>query len=837
MTLIGRHLLVERCLADLDERRSVLLVGAEGLGKSAILQAMAARLEDARGVVFTVAGGDGYSGVPLAPFADTLARLGIPGFVPLDAYTRLARELDAASGTLVIDDVDKLDAASKVLVDHVARAGVPVLAAATSVEAVPRAVAEGVDSGAWETHSVGPLDADALVQIAAEHLGAEPSVTAAAALIARAQGSPRVLRALTVAAREGAVRGVGGVELGPRLVTDRSARDWATARAALGPSSVVLVEQLAVAGALPLDVVTDDSLTRLRQHDLVVEASTVSLRSVRLADAVLDSMSDALTARRAGQAADLLEASPAAPRGHAALMAARAGRALSGADAVDAAKSLLARGDARGALAVASATESDADEVLLVTGAALSALERLDEAEEAFARVSPSSDCAVAYGLCQEWGLLLAVRRGDPVGAVERVTVIREGVTDDAHRAVIDGELVKWSLMAGIPGTAPQGLTAEAGADLRVGMALIQAMVASLDGPPEAALSIVENGRRALADSSHPTRHADELLALSEFLATGFDGRLSEAEQAAGRRRQAALIAGDSAVGLWEYASAELTLHAGRYGAAESFARRAVVHLEWRDFTGLRAPAVALYAAVAARLGRAQDAVAALASLPAGASDDIKVVAHVARVTAEQRLQSRDVTDAARILREAGMRAVEEQHRHVGVMALDEAWMVAPTDSAADDVCVHSEAGALAELLSRRVMAVVQKDVDALVAASDDLGALGFAGRSAHGLGVAAALLEANGLTHDARLLRARARAVASFTEASDWPVMGEEEALTAREREIAVLAATRVRSKEVAARLGLSVRTVDNHLGSVFRKLGIQGRDELADALADAEA
>jgi len=837
MTVIGRHPLVERCVADIEERRSVLVVGAEGMGKSAVLQALARRLEDARAAVFTVAGADGEAAVPLAPFADTLARLGIPAYAPLDAYTRLARELDVASGRLVIDDVDRLDPASRVLLDHVARAGVPVFATATDSEALPRALSDGLDSGRWVRYGLEPLDADALVQIAAELLGGEPSVTAAASLIARADGSPRMLGDVVAASRDGAVRHADGVELGPRLVTERDAREWASARESLDPSSMVMVEHLAVAGSLPLDTIPDDILTVLRQHGLVTVNDSVSLKSVRLADAVLDAMSAALTARRAGSVADLLAASSTAPHERASLMAARAGRALGAREAVDSATSLLANGDAASALEVASATDSEEDAVLLVTGAALSALERLDEAEAVLSRMGPPASSDVAFELCQEWGLLLAVRRGDSTGAVERVTALSEAVTDQMQRAVIDGELVKWRLMAGMPGAAPQDLTPEAGADLRVGMALIQAMVASLDGPPHAALAIVENGRQALAASTRPARHAEELLALSEFLAIGFDARLDEAEASAAVRRRAALASGDSALGLWEFASGELALHAGRYDASESFARRAVAHLAWRDFTGLRAPAVALHAAVAARLGHHQASAAAISSLSPKAGDDVKVAVHLARVAAERRLHSRDLVDAARLLREAGARAVEESHSQLGILALDEAWMVSPTEPIADEVCEHREAGALAALLCRRVAAARAEDVDALVAASDELGALGFVGRSTHGLGLAASLLDRRGLPHDARRLIAKARAVASFRQASDWPFRSDLEPLTPREREIATLAAARVRSREIAEQLGVSARTVDNHLGSVFRKLGIQGRDELGAALAAADA
>ena len=55
---------------------------------------------------------------------------------------------------------------------------------------------------------------------------------------------------------------------------------------------------------------------------------------------------------------------------------------------------------------------------------------------------------------------------------------------------------------------------------------------------------------------------------------------------------------------------------------------------------------------------------------------------------------------------------------------------------------------------------------------------------------------------------------------------------LTAREREIAELAARRLSAAEIAERLVLSRRTVENHLQRIYTKLGISGRAELAAAL-----
>jgi DNA-binding NarL/FixJ family response regulator len=55
---------------------------------------------------------------------------------------------------------------------------------------------------------------------------------------------------------------------------------------------------------------------------------------------------------------------------------------------------------------------------------------------------------------------------------------------------------------------------------------------------------------------------------------------------------------------------------------------------------------------------------------------------------------------------------------------------------------------------------------------------------------------------------------------------------LTARELEIASLAAEGLPSRAIAERLRISVRTVDNHLQSTYGKLGVRGRAELTTVL-----
>ena len=57
----------------------------------------------------------------------------------------------------------------------------------------------------------------------------------------------------------------------------------------------------------------------------------------------------------------------------------------------------------------------------------------------------------------------------------------------------------------------------------------------------------------------------------------------------------------------------------------------------------------------------------------------------------------------------------------------------------------------------------------------------------------------------------------------------GAAAALTSREREVALMAASGLPSKIIAKRLRLSVRTVNNHLAHVYTKLGVTSRGQLA--------
>ena len=57
-------------------------------------------------------------------------------------------------------------------------------------------------------------------------------------------------------------------------------------------------------------------------------------------------------------------------------------------------------------------------------------------------------------------------------------------------------------------------------------------------------------------------------------------------------------------------------------------------------------------------------------------------------------------------------------------------------------------------------------------------------------------------------------------------------EALTASERRVAELATAGRSNKEIAQDLFITAKTVENHLGRVYGKLGIRSRKAIAQAL-----
>ncbi|WP_073259360.1 LuxR C-terminal-related transcriptional regulator [Cryptosporangium aurantiacum] len=143
--------------------------------------------------------------------------------------------------------------------------------------------------------------------------------------------------------------------------------------------------------------------------------------------------------------------------------------------------------------------------------------------------------------------------------------------------------------------------------------------------------------------------------------------------------------------------------------------------------------------------------------------------------------------------------------------------------------------GAFAPARAHLATALADDDPERLLAVATELATIG-----AHLLAAEAATRAATGWRRAGRARRATAAAHAARTYAAHCPgartpllASGEATyALTAREREVVLLAVAATRSKDIADALHLSVRTVDNHLQRAYAKLGVRTRRELAELL-----
>lgn len=860
MSTSGRADELQRLRAHVLERRAVLVAGPAGAGRSHLLEALGEQLAASGTEHRLLRGSDGEAGIPLVAFAPLLSRFGVQlspegGQGTLDVYTRLPAQVRAAGLTVLVDDLHLLTRASQVLMAQLARADVALVATVPSLEDVPRAILDDLGTrGGWGVEHLGPLSDDAVLAMAADRLGDELSAPSAALLLRYAGGNPLVVRELLAGAAGTTTSGPAGVTLGRLRVTPRLTELVDQRLAHLDPQAREVVELLALTGPLPLPALPSVPVDWLLHHGLLARSEQPAPAAVELVDGLARGvLRDGADPSRTAQALARGVEAVTGREGWEDVEVHLRSR-LDGQVPLDRMLATAAREVARGATALAlellQRVEPDhahVAEVRLLLGSALSAEGRLDEADSHLVAATEADDAddAVRTRAGQELGLLLGVRAQRPAEAVVRVGALAARVGDEGLRRVLHGDLVKWRLMAGMPLEEDPGALADrdaspvgpvAAAVAEVNDAVIGAMIASLDGSPAVARELVVRGSGALRRTDAVPAYVGDLLRLSHYLADAFDGRLAEAEEVAHAHRRRAATEADPCLGMWEYATAELALHAGRIADARALADRARRHLAWRDFTGLGATAIALRAAVAAREGDQATADRLAAELTPEQASDVKVELHLARVRAQRHLLRGDDAAAGEELAAAGLLAVEQSHRHLGLMAIDEAVLAHPA-SAADRGAliaehVHPDA-ALGPVLLRRAQAVAAEDPVGLGEVAEDLARMGLHGRAASSLAAARALLERAGRAEAARKAHLRQLTLLADHGATPWPPTGQPALLSPRELEVARLAAARLRSKEIADRCGLSVRTVDNHLARVYRKLGVTGRDDLPDALA----
>jgi DNA-binding CsgD family transcriptional regulator len=316
-------------------------------------------------------------------------------------------------------------------------------------------------------------------------------------------------------------------------------------------------------------------------------------------------------------------------------------------------------------------------------------------------------------------------------------------------------------------------------------------------------------------------------------------GRLDEADRCAEETLDAARVTGeDAALGFVELCRGWSALRRGRFHTAGERYATSERHLRALNRPGMQRWSVigAFHAAVCAGDVAAAEALrehlAELGVHPATMFDGVLTRADAAmlRATGETERGRRLLADAAVAAAECGDHTTEAECLHDLVLA------GRPEDAVERlTELAGSLHGAWVPLYARHAAAATAGDPAALgdvVDAFDELGAAALAADVA--LEAADAWARAGERRTSARWVR-RAAELAASVERSVRPGaagLTGPDPLTRREREIAELAAAGLSSKDIAARLFVSARTVESHLLRVYTKLGIRTRAELAAVL-----
>jgi DNA-binding NarL/FixJ family response regulator len=140
--------------------------------------------------------------------------------------------------------------------------------------------------------------------------------------------------------------------------------------------------------------------------------------------------------------------------------------------------------------------------------------------------------------------------------------------------------------------------------------------------------------------------------------------------------------------------------------------------------------------------------------------------------------------------------------------------------------------GPFARTAAAHAVALLQHDGGALLEVAERFGAQDALLLAAEAADAAAVAFRESAREASARAAAQRAAAFLGGCEGARPPTLfGERvvlDELTSREREVALLAAGGLTSRQIADRLVVSIRTVDNHLQRAYRKLGISRREDL---------
>lgn len=856
--LIGRAAITDRAVTALrGDVRTLVLSGESGVGKSRAVATVGSRLAAEGWLVLHASATAIMSSVPLGAllplFSTDRTQLMEAASDPGTLFHRSVSALEAlgsAPALLVLDDIGLLDPLSTTLVAQLVTTDL--LRLATTIrtgDALPDPFLSGWSADRSLRIELDPLDVDAVQEALVAVLDGAVAHRTASEFHRATGGNPLYLRELTVGALDAGrlLREAGVWHLTGEPVGTPALRDLILARMAqLDPAERDVVERLAVCGELPVGQLRQPgaraALARLESAGIVAvgEQLTGRLAHPQYTGIIAASLSTLRTADLLLEQADILDES--APTDAAAALRSVTWRLAAGGEAdpdILTGAALLAReaGDHRTVERLATAALVGAGpradlhllrgEAMLRRGRATEALEELraGQALSPGGELATSLTAAVALAhISVHEGLgdaLEVLRDADGAGAAPALALLRalvELYTNDPASAATTVEQV-----ASMFGDSPAESAVVAAA-----RALPLAALGRIDEAVLAAETALAFARATDGKAVPGHTVANQLLTLATVQLHG--GLIDRARETATEALVEAIGADDEIVTRSiEFLLARIAVEAGHLETAERWYRDTMSGAMTVGPISLYIPGLAGLAISRALQGDAAGAARELGTIPDGVDTGpggIVARAWIAATTGR-------LDEARPLLLEASREAASTGHHYLaGIYLHHLARLGAPDDAAGPlEALAVSSGSPLAALQARHARAEAAADGDALAGVGGEWSARGAHLFAAEAFASAARAARTRGAARLAVSLQARSDEAAARCEAPATPLVRftqELTPLTRREREIAALASSGASSKEIAAKLFLSTRTVDNHLQSVYGKLGISGRHEL---------
>lgn len=818
--------------------RAHLVRGPSGIGKSTLAAAVAEQLVTRGFTLLPVIAMPELRDVALGAMAPLLATIGSDsGDTTSERLARLF-SLMAPAGSkhvLVVDDGPMLDEISASTIYQLVRVyGVRCVITARTEHPFDGPLARLRDEGVLDVTELAGVSvpvAGALVEAA---LGTVVEPASLRAIVELGAGNPLFLRELVraVTQSDAAQTSATGLVVDAASLPSRLRDIIALRFDSLTPDELALAELIAVAEPLPVALLgapralaaldraglvarTADGEVYLA-HPLFAESLSALMTPERRDDTLSDAAARLLTSARDDHRYRAICLRLALPEP---TTADELAWAASYAHQVDDHDRAIVLADA--AIALGSAPPFAA---LVVRADALAVAGDFDAADSAFeyAASVASTDEDIA-NIVTRHGFYLAVRRQKPAQAVGMGMTALEAMRPSPTRDYLSGNVAKWRLMLGdapeldLPSAADDPLSA-------FNTELFRLMAALFAGDLETARAAIAFVRPRAESVRNVVRHGVEMIEFAEFFALALDGHVGSA-LALAREKRGDLV--EESVGMWGYGLALFTMHEGHLADALDLATTAVEQLTWRDFLGARGPAIAVRAAAAEQLGRDADSHNARALLDDDSRENVVTDLQLASADAWRLSLAGNPDAAVAEVRRAVVRGIEGRSFALAALTAHVAVRIGRADAIIDELRMIAAApsGELVACIVEHAEALVNRNADAVLAAAERLAAAGLLAGATDAARQAAALARSQNRERLAR--RATLRA-SGWSRGLDGARATVDDLLSDREWEIAGRAANRERSKEIADALGLSARTVDNHLTNIYRKLGVSSRDEL---------